>query len=62
MTLMKSGRLSNLLPAAGFEPVGRGQGFGIFGQQAGQAGENVDEVFLGVEKLRETKITRDRDN
>ena len=49
MTLMKSGCLSNLFSAASFEPVGWGQGFSLFGQHAGQAGENVGEVFLGVD-------------
>jgi len=49
MTLMKSGCPTNAFPTAGFEPVGRGQGDGFFGQHAGQAGENVGEVFLGVD-------------
>jgi hypothetical protein len=49
MTLMKSGCHATLFPVAGFEPVGWGQGDGILGQHAGQAGENVGEVFLGVD-------------
>ena len=46
---MKSGCHALRLAAAGFEPVGWGQDFGIFRQHAGQAGENVGEVFLGVD-------------
>ena len=34
---------------AGFEPVGWRKGAGVFGQHAGQAGEHVREVFLGVD-------------
>ncbi len=42
---MKSGCLANLFPAAGFEPIGRGQHDGVIGQHLGQAGEHVDEVI-----------------
>ena len=49
MTLMKSGCHTLRLPAAGFEPVGRGQPDGVFGQHPGQAGEHVGEVFLGID-------------
>ena len=37
------------LAVAGFEPVGWGQGGGVFGQRAGQAGEYVGEIFLGID-------------
>ena len=47
MTLMKSGCLTKLV--AGFEPVGWRKDAGVFGQHAGQAGEHVREVFLGVD-------------
>ena len=46
---MKSGGLANLFPAAGFEPVGWGQSFGVFGLHGGQVGKNFREVFLGVD-------------
>jgi hypothetical protein len=46
---MKSGHLPHWLAAAGFEPVGRGECDGIFGQHGGQAGEHVREVFLWVD-------------
>ena len=49
MTLMKSGCHTRGLSAAGFEPGGRGQRDGIFSQHAGQAGEHVREVFLGID-------------
>ncbi len=49
MTLMKSGGHAIRFPAAGFEPVGRGLRDGVFGQHAGQAGEHVREVFLGID-------------
>ena len=49
MTLMKSGCLTNAFPTAGFEPVGWGQGDGVFGQHAGQTGENVGEVFFRMD-------------
>ena len=35
--------------AAGFEPVGWGQGDGDFGQHAGQASDYVGEIFFGVD-------------
>ena len=47
MTPIKSGNLPLFFSSAGFEPVGGGLGDGVFGQHAGQAGENVGEVFLG---------------
>jgi len=34
---------------ADFEPVGWGQGDGVFDQLAEKTGENVGEVFLGVD-------------
>jgi hypothetical protein len=46
---MKSGGLANFFPAAGCEPVGRGQGAGVFGQHAGKAGEHVGEILLGID-------------
>ena len=49
MTFIKSGRFPNFLAVAGFEPVGGRQGDCVFGQHAGQAGEDVGEVFLGVD-------------
>jgi len=49
MTPMKSGCPTNAFPTAGFEPVGRGQGDGVFGQHAGQAGEHVGEVFFRMD-------------
>ncbi len=49
MTLMKSGCHALRPATAGFEPVGRGEDDGFFGQHAGQAGENVGEVFLGID-------------
>ncbi len=54
MTLMKSGCDALQLPVAGFEPVGGGQGDGVFGQHAGQAGEHVGEIFLGVDSQAAT--------
>ena len=49
MTRIKSGNLPLFFSSAGFEPVGGGLGDGVFGQHAGQAGENVGEVLLGVD-------------
>ena len=49
MTLMKSGHHPLRLAVAGFESVGWGQGDGAFGQHVGQAGEDVGEIFLGVD-------------
>ena len=49
MTLMKSGCLTNHFSSAAFERVGWGQGDGVFGQHAGQASENVGEIFSGVD-------------
>jgi len=46
---MKSGNHAQRLAAAGFEPVGWGQGDGVFDQHAEKTGENVGEVFLGVD-------------
>jgi hypothetical protein len=48
MTLMKSGCVSNLSPAEGFEPVGWCQGDCLIGQHGGQAGGHVGEVFIGL--------------
>ena len=42
---MKSGHHPLWLAVAGFEPIGRGQGDGVFGQHVGQAGE----IFLRVD-------------
>ena len=44
MTSMKSGHHTLRLAAAGFEPVGWGQGDGILGQHARQAGEHVSRL------------------
>jgi RHS repeat-associated protein len=52
MTPMKSGCHALRLAAAGFEPVGWGQDFGIFRQQAGQPCQDVGEVFLGIDCKR----------
>ena len=49
MTLMKSGHHTLRLAVAGLEPVCRGQGVGVFGQYAGQAGEDIGEVLYGVD-------------
>ena len=49
MTLMKSRRHTPRLAVAGFEPVGWGQRDGVFGHHAGQAGEHVGEVSLGID-------------
>ena len=49
MTLIKSGCHTLRLPAAGFEPVGRGQPDGVFGQHAGQAGEHVLKILAGID-------------
>ena len=49
MTLMPSGCHSLRFTAAGCEPVGGGQRDGVFGQHPGQAGEDVGEVFLGMD-------------
>jgi hypothetical protein len=49
MRLMKSRHHTHRLAAAGFEPVGWGQRDGVFGQHGGQAGEHINEVFLGVD-------------
>ena len=49
MTLMKSGHHPLRLAVAGLESVGRGQGVGVFGQHAGQAGEDIGEVLFGVD-------------
>ena len=49
MTLMKSGHPAKRFPTADLEPVGRGQRDGVLGQHAGQAGEHVGEVFLGID-------------
>jgi hypothetical protein len=49
MTLMKSRRHTPRLAVAGFEPVGWGQRDGLFGHHAGQAGEHVGEVSLGID-------------
>ena len=44
MTLMKSGHHTLWLAVAGLEPVCRGEGVGVFGQHAGQAGEDIGEA------------------
>ena len=49
MTLMKSGHFANRLAATRLEPVGRGEACSLAGQHAGQAGEHVGEIFLGVD-------------
>ena len=49
MTPMKSGCHALQLAAAGFEPIGWGQDFGIFRQHAGQPCQDVGEVFLEVD-------------
>jgi len=46
---MKSGHPANRFAVACLEPVGRGQCDGILGQHAGQAGEHVREIFLGID-------------
>lgn len=49
MTLMKSGHHALRLAPAGFEPIRRGEADGLAGLHAGQAGEHVGEVFLGID-------------
>ena len=49
MTLMNSGHHPQWLAVAGFEPVGGGQGHGVFGQHSRQACQDVGEVFLGID-------------